>query len=98
MIVKKNIQDTIPKAIMHFLVNFIKDNLQSELVSSLYKKEELEFLLEESEHIAQRRKEASEMLQFRKVDRVVYLELLILNCELQRDTAAWDMLPNFILM
>nr|XP_022300336.1 dynamin-1-like protein [Crassostrea virginica] len=63
LIVKKNIQDTIPKAIMHFLVNFIKDNLQSELVSSLYKKEELEFLLEESEHIAQRRKEASEMLQ-----------------------------------
>lgn len=65
MIVKKNIQDTIPKAIMHFLVNFIKDNLQSELVSSLYKKEELEFLLEESEHIAQRRNEASEMLQVR---------------------------------
>lgn len=84
MIVKKNIQDTIPKAIMHFLVNFIKDNLQSELVSSLYKKEELEFLLEESEHIAQRRKEASEMLQVRKGDRVVYLELLIhvLNCVL----------------
>lgn len=65
LIVKKNIQDTIPKAIMHFLVNFIKDNLQSELVSSLYKKEELEFLLEESEHIAQRRNEASEMLQVR---------------------------------
>ena len=64
---------------MHFLVNFIKDNLQSELVSSLYKKEELEFLLEESEHIAQRRKEASEMLQVRKGHRVVYLELLILN-------------------
>ncbi|XP_062585712.1 dynamin-1-like protein [Saccostrea cucullata] len=63
LIVKKNVQDTIPKAIMHFLVNYVKDNLQSELVSSLYKKEELEFLLEESEHIAQRRKEASEMLQ-----------------------------------
>nr|XP_034307596.1 dynamin-1-like protein [Crassostrea gigas] len=63
LIVKKNIQDTIPKAIMHFLVNFIKDNLQSELVSSLYKREELEFLLEESEHIAQRRNEAIEMLQ-----------------------------------
>lgn len=75
MIVKKNIQDTIPKAIMHFLVNFIKDNLQSELVSSLYKKEELEFLLEESEHIAQRRKEASEMLQVRKGT-----ELSTLNC------------------
>ncbi|KAK3101869.1 hypothetical protein FSP39_006916 [Pinctada imbricata] len=63
LIVKKNIQDTVPKAIMHFLVNNVKDNLQSELVSSLYKKEEFEFLLEESEHIAARRKEAHEMLQ-----------------------------------
>ena len=63
LIVKKNIQDTVPKAIMHFLVNNAKDNLQSELVSSLYKKEEFEFLLEESEHIAARRKEAHEMLQ-----------------------------------
>lgn len=62
-IVRKNIQDTTPKAIMHFLVNYIKDNLQSELVSQLYKREEIESLLEESEHISARRKEASEMLQ-----------------------------------
>lgn len=67
MIVRKNIQDSTPKAIMHFLVNFIKDNLQSELVSQLYKREEIEQLLEESEHIAARRKEASEMLQVREM-------------------------------
>ena len=42
MIVKKNIQDTVPKAIMHFLVNYVKDNLQSELVTHLYKAEEIE--------------------------------------------------------
>ena len=36
---------------------------QSELVSQLYRKEEIETLLEESVHIAARRKEASEMLQ-----------------------------------
>ncbi|BFZ08906.1 hypothetical protein BsWGS_11945 [Bradybaena similaris] len=63
MIVRKNIQDSTPKAIMHFLVNFVQDHLQSELVSQLYKKEEIETLLEESSHIATRRKEASEMLQ-----------------------------------
>lgn len=63
MIVRKNIQDSTPKAIMHFLVNHVKDNLQSELVSHLYKREEIETLLDESEHIATRRKEASEMLQ-----------------------------------
>ncbi|XP_050412022.1 dynamin-1-like protein isoform X1 [Patella vulgata] len=63
LIVRKNIQDTIPKAIMHFLVNYVKDTLQSELVSQLYKKEEINILLEESEHIATRRKEAHDMLQ-----------------------------------
>ncbi|CAH1784568.1 unnamed protein product [Owenia fusiformis] len=63
LITRKNIQDTVPKAIMCFLVNFIKDNLQSELVSALYKKEEIAKLLDESEHIATRRKEAQEMLK-----------------------------------
>ena len=62
IIVRKNIQDSVPKAIMHFLVNYVKDNLQSELVSKLYKKEEIDTLLNESEHIATRRKEAHEML------------------------------------
>ena len=51
------------KAIMHFLVNFVKNNLQSELVSSLYKQEEISSLLSESEHIGQRRTEAAEMLK-----------------------------------
>ena len=48
---------------MHFLVNFVKNNLQSELVSSLYKQEEISTLLSESEHIGQRRAEAAEMLK-----------------------------------
>ena len=51
------------QAVMHFMVNFVKDNLQSELVSSLYKAEQIESLLSESEHIGQRRKEAAETLE-----------------------------------
>lgn len=47
---------------MHFLVNFVKDNLQSELVTHLYKSEKAEELLNESDHVAIRRKEASDML------------------------------------
>lgn len=63
MIIRKNIQDSVPKAIMHFLVNFVKDNLQSELVTHLYQHDQLDFLLKESEQIALRRQEASEMLK-----------------------------------
>jgi dynamin 1-like protein len=62
-IVRKSINDSVPKAIMHFLVNYVKDNLQSELVSQLYKPDQIEDLLQESAHIAQRRKEAAEMLK-----------------------------------
>ncbi|VVC41010.1 Dynamin GTPase effector,Dynamin-type guanine nucleotide-binding (G) domain,Dynamin, GTPase domain,P- [Cinara cedri] len=62
-IVRKSIQDSVPKAIMHFLVNFVKNNLQSELVTHLYKSEQVEELLNESEHISKRRKDAVDMLK-----------------------------------
>lgn len=62
-IIRKSIQDSVPKAIMHFLVNYVKDNLQSELVTHLYKSDRAETLLNESDHIAVRRKEAADMLK-----------------------------------
>ncbi|KAK3911026.1 Dynamin-1-like protein [Frankliniella fusca] len=62
-IVRKSIQDSVPKAVMHFLVNYVKDNLQSELVTHLYKSDQAEEMLSESEHVAQRRKEAADMLK-----------------------------------
>ena len=65
LIVRKNIQDSVPKAVMHFLVNYVKDELQSELVALLYKASanEHDELLSESIHIAQRRRDATEMLE-----------------------------------
>ncbi|XP_072567858.1 dynamin-1-like protein isoform X1 [Paramormyrops kingsleyae] len=63
LIVRKNIQDSVPKAVMHFLVNYVKDNLQSELVGQLYKSGLLDDLLTESEDMAQRRSEAADMLK-----------------------------------
>ncbi|XP_075998025.1 dynamin-1-like protein isoform X1 [Genypterus blacodes] len=63
LIVRKNIQDSVPKAVMHFLVNHVKDSLQSELVGQLYKTVLLDDLLTESEDMAQRRNEAGDMLK-----------------------------------
>lgn len=48
---------------MHFLVNHVKDCLQSELVGQLYKTALLNDLLTESEDMAQRRNEAADMLK-----------------------------------
>lgn len=54
---------SVPKAVMHFLVNHVKDILQSELVGQLYKTALLNDLLTESEDMAQRRNEAADMLK-----------------------------------
>lgn len=48
---------------MHFLVNHVKDCLQSELVGQLYKTTLLDELLTESEDMAQRRNETADMLK-----------------------------------
>lgn len=61
-IVRKIIQDGVPKAIMHELVDHVKENLHSELVAKLYAKDKLDELLAESAQVAQRRQEATEML------------------------------------
>jgi dynamin 1-like protein len=53
----------MPKAVMHFLVNFVKDNVQLELFTHLYKSKKAEELLNESDQHSVRRKEASDMLQ-----------------------------------
>lgn len=74
---RKSIQDTVPKAVMHFLVNYVKDNLQSELVTHLYKSDNADELLKESEHIAQRRKEAADMLKVAPTHTSVQLNLAL---------------------
>jgi len=87
-IVRKSIQDSVPKAIMHFLVNYVKDNLQSELVTHLYKSEKAETLLNESDHIAVRRKEAADMLKVRFEYNIILSKLLTHFCFFQALTRA----------
>ncbi|CAG01620.1 unnamed protein product [Tetraodon nigroviridis] len=63
LIVRKSIQDSVPKTVMHFMVNFVKEHLQSELVGQLYKQPLLQELLIESQDTAQQRTEAAQMLE-----------------------------------
>ncbi|RHY12575.1 hypothetical protein DYB25_001390 [Aphanomyces astaci] len=60
-IVRKNFLDLVPKSIMCFMVNHAKDQVQNQLVSTLYKEEKLGELLRESGDIASRRANCSEM-------------------------------------
>lgn len=54
---------SVPKTVMHFLVNFVKEHLQSELVGQLYKQPLLQELLIESQDTAQQRTEVAQMLE-----------------------------------
>ncbi|XP_026177083.1 dynamin-1-like protein isoform X1 [Mastacembelus armatus] len=63
LIVRKSVQDSVPKTVMHFLVNFVKEHLQSELVGQLYKQPLLQELLIESQDMAQQRTEVAQMLE-----------------------------------
>ncbi|RXN09776.1 dynamin-1 isoform X1 [Labeo rohita] len=63
LIVRKSIQDSVPKTVMHFLVNHVKEHLQSELVGQLYKQPQLQELLIESQETAQQRTEVAQMLE-----------------------------------
>lgn len=51
---------------MHFLVNYVKEHLQSELVGQLYKQRLLQELLIESQDTAQQRTEVAQMLEVKK--------------------------------
>uniref|UniRef100_A0A7S4BXD0 GED domain-containing protein n=2 Tax=Chrysotila carterae TaxID=13221 RepID=A0A7S4BXD0_CHRCT len=48
-IVRKNLQDLVPKAIMHFLVNAARSEMQNNLVAELYREHELDSMFAEAE-------------------------------------------------
>ena len=63
LIVRKSVQDSIPKAVMHCLVSYVQEKLQSELVSELYRAESYDELMEEAPGMTARRREVAEMVK-----------------------------------
>ncbi|PWN28392.1 hypothetical protein BDZ90DRAFT_278762 [Jaminaea rosea] len=61
-IVRQCIQDLVPKAVMHLLVNFSRESVQNRLVSALYKETLFGSLLEEDEALTNERKRLMELL------------------------------------
>lgn len=62
-IVRESIQDQVPKAVMHLLVNFSKESVQNRLVSELYKEALFDALLFEDENLAQEREKCETLLK-----------------------------------
>ncbi|KAB1993786.1 hypothetical protein ERO13_D13G049100v2 [Gossypium hirsutum] len=62
-IVRKNIEDSVPKAIMHFLVNHTKRELHNVFIKKLYRENLFEEMLQEPDEIASKRKRTRETLR-----------------------------------
>eukprot|EP01025_Chloroclados_australasicus_P048702 TRINITY_DN5525_c0_g1_i1.p1 TRINITY_DN5525_c0_g1~~TRINITY_DN5525_c0_g1_i1.p1 ORF type:complete len:875 (+),score=94.34 TRINITY_DN5525_c0_g1_i1:191-2626(+) len=61
-VVRRNMQDMVPKAIMHFLVMHCKKGLQNHLIHTLYKDDLIDNLMKEREDIAAKRANAKAAL------------------------------------
>lgn len=62
-IVRKNLQDSVPKALMHFLVNTVQRGLQQHLIRTLYREELFTELMNEREDVALKRQQCQEGLR-----------------------------------
>lgn len=62
-IVRKNVEDFVPKAIMHFLVNNTKRELHNVFIKKLYRDNLFEEMLQEPDEIALKRKRCRELLR-----------------------------------
>ncbi|KAI9740533.1 MAG: Dynamin- GTPase protein [Cirrosporium novae-zelandiae] len=71
-IVRETIADQVPKAVMHLLVNFSKDAVQNQLVSSLYREDMFGELLYEDEGVRQEREKCERLLKtYREAAKIV---------------------------
>ena len=69
---RETIADTVPKAIMHLLVNHTKDVVQNRLVTELYKDDLFEELLYEDGGIKQEREKCEKLLgTYREAAKIV---------------------------
>ncbi|KAJ6232088.1 vacuolar protein sorting-associated protein [Anaeramoeba flamelloides] len=71
-IVKIKLIDTIPKIIMFFLVNKLKDNLQNILIEKIYQPKKIDILLSESPEIERERKNCERKVHaYQKAEKIL---------------------------
>ncbi|KAG9284663.1 hypothetical protein G9A89_004705 [Geosiphon pyriformis] len=81
-LVRKTIQDIVPKAIMHLLVNFSRESVQNRLVAELYKEEFFGDLLQEDENLASERQKCKTMLDvYKKAFEIINEAMMVLEVQ-----------------
>jgi dynamin 1-like protein len=71
-IARKNVQDSVTKAIWHFLVNRGREDLHRALVTGIYQEQDLDKLLVESEATKSRRQQLqTELAALRQAKEII---------------------------
>nr|ANM86800.1 dynamin-related protein 1 [Stygiella incarcerata] len=62
VIVQRRVEDALPKSFVHFIINYFRENLNTQLITALHQKEKLSDLLAEEADIMEKRERAQERL------------------------------------
>ncbi|KAL3360427.1 hypothetical protein AABB24_013713 [Solanum stoloniferum] len=93
-IVRRNIQDLVPKAIMHYLVNHAKRNLLGTFIEKLYRENLYEDLLREHDDVVIQRRTTLEMCNALR-QAVETLDEFVVDVSTLSSSDSMDALPNF---
>ncbi|KAK4729132.1 hypothetical protein R3W88_022120 [Solanum pinnatisectum] len=93
-IVRRNIQDLVPKAIMHYLVNHAKRNLLGTFIEKLYRENLYEDLLREHDDVVIQRRTTVEMCNALR-QAVETLDEFVADVSTLSSSDGMDALPNF---
>lgn len=93
-IVRRNIQDLVPKAIMHYLVNHAKRNLLGTFIEKLYRENLYEDLLREHDDVVIQRRTTVEMCNALR-QAVETLDEFVADVSTLSSSDSMDALPNF---
>ncbi|TMW98313.1 hypothetical protein EJD97_004209 [Solanum chilense] len=92
-IVRRNIQDLVPKAIMHYLVNHAKRNLLGTFIEKLYRENLYEDLLREHDDVVIQRRTTAEMCNALR-QAVETLDEFVADVSTLSSSDSMDALPN----
>ncbi|XP_019254630.1 PREDICTED: dynamin-related protein 3A-like isoform X1 [Nicotiana attenuata] len=92
-IVRRNIQDLVPKAIMHYLVNHAKRHLLGTFIEKLYRENLFEDLLQEQDEVVTKRRRTLEMCHALQ-QAVETLDEFVADISTQRSSDSMDASPK----
>ena len=91
-LIVRNLRESIPKIIGHFLIKEIEDNMQLKLYTKLYKIKNINDLFIDSENVYKRKKELNDIMkELKKIEKIIrsdsyFMNAMEININLSKDS------------